>query len=122
MAEIGESIDRLSASLQALLAQITEKQRQISLAREGCRTLVKPSELREAQQEIQDGIDEVTTICKRVKVNLDELDLINAELLSDDHEEVSREENLQRWTQSVGNPLDDQFNSEFIDGFIKPHV
>jgi len=89
--------------LQALLAKITERQEHISGARDRSRTLVKPSELREAQQEIQDGIDEVTAICKGVKVKLDELDLINAELLSDDREEVSREAELRRWTRP--NPL-----------------
>jgi len=54
--------------LQALLADITERQRRISTAREASRTLVKPEDLREAQQEVQEGIDDVTAICKRVKV------------------------------------------------------
>jgi hypothetical protein len=55
---------------QALLADVTERQKRISATREASRTLADPTQLREAQQQVQEGIDEVTLVCKRVKVSL----------------------------------------------------
>ena len=70
--------------LQALLASITERQREISTVRVKSRTLTSSAEVQASQAKIQEDIDEVTSICKRVKAKLLELDNINGELLSDD--------------------------------------
>ena len=70
--------------MQALLAEVMERQRQITAARERSRTLVKPSEVQAAREQVQDEVEAVTVICKRVKAKLDELDSINAQLLDDD--------------------------------------
>ena len=69
--------------MQALLAKVTEQQRNITAARAKSRTLSSSSEVQAAQERMQEEIDEVTTICKQVKTKLLELDSINGELLSD---------------------------------------
>ena len=51
------------------MADVTERQKRISATREASRTLADPTQLREAQQQVQEGIDEVTLVCKRVKVS-----------------------------------------------------
>lgn len=71
------------ARMQALLAKITERQRDISAARAKSRTLSSSSEVQAAQERMQEEIDEVTTFCKQVKTKLLELDSINGELLAD---------------------------------------
>lgn len=48
------------------------------------RTLSSATQVQAAQSQIQEEIDEVTTICKKVKAKLLELDNINGQLLSDD--------------------------------------
>ena len=46
--------------------------------------MIKSSEVQATQSEIRDEIDEVTRLCKAVKMRLDELDTINAQMLADD--------------------------------------
>lgn len=70
--------------VQALLAKITERQRDINAARERSRTLGSSSEVQAAQAEVQEEMEEVTKICKNVKAKLLELDNLNGEFLSDD--------------------------------------
>lgn len=69
---------------QALLAEVVRRQREIESDRAKMRTMVKPAELREAQERVKGEVEEVTLVCKRVKTKLDELDTINAQLLSEE--------------------------------------
>lgn len=84
-----QAIDTLTAIppesvSQALLAEILEKQRLVSKQRDMSRTLVKSSDVQEAQESVKESIEAVTVLCKKVKQKLDELDSLNAGLLEGD--------------------------------------
>ena len=97
--------------MQALLAEVIERQRQITAARERSRTLVKPSEVQAAREQVQDEVEAVTVICKRVKAKLDELDTINAQLLDDDQAS-------QLMSQQLCNPH--RFPATHVESILMP--